>query len=105
VQQQERKLRHTGLDRYVAGWVISEQLGVKKPDPLIFRRAAEQVGSPLNGGWMIGDSATADIAGARNVALRSVWLHRGRVWTEPDYKPDLFADNCPAAIDAVITTG
>jgi putative hydrolase of the HAD superfamily len=40
VEQQERKLRHTGLDREVAGWVISEEAGLRKPDPAIFRFAA-----------------------------------------------------------------
>jgi len=32
VQQQERKLRHTGLDREVAGWVISEGAGPRKQE-------------------------------------------------------------------------
>jgi putative hydrolase of the HAD superfamily len=40
VAQQERKLRHTGLDREVAGWVVSEGAGLRKPDPAIFRFAA-----------------------------------------------------------------
>jgi putative hydrolase of the HAD superfamily len=60
VGQQERKLRHTGLDREVAGWVISEAAGMRKPDPEIFRFAAGRAGRPLNGAWMIGDSAEAD---------------------------------------------
>ena len=62
--QQERKLRHTGLDREVAGWVVSEGAGLRKPDPAIFRFAAEQAGQSLDGAWMIGDCAQADIEGA-----------------------------------------
>lgn len=80
VAQQERKLRHTGLDREVAGWVVSEGAGLRKPDPAIFRFAAAQAGQSLDGGWMIGDSAQADIEGARGVGLPGVWLHRGRPW-------------------------
>ena len=57
VAQQERKLRHTGLDREVAGWVVSEGAGLRKPDPAIFRFAAAQAGQSLDGAWMIGDSA------------------------------------------------
>ena len=64
VAQQERKLRHTGLDREVAGWVVSEGAGLRKPDPAIFRFAAEQAGQSLDGAWMIGDCAQADIEGA-----------------------------------------
>jgi putative hydrolase of the HAD superfamily len=48
--QQERKLRHTGLDLEVAGWVVSEGAGLRKPDPAIFRFAAAQAGQSLDGG-------------------------------------------------------
>jgi putative hydrolase of the HAD superfamily len=45
VAQQERKIRHTALDREVAGWIVSEGAGIRKPDPEIFRLAAAQAGS------------------------------------------------------------
>ena len=60
VAQQERKLRHTGLDREVAGWVVSEGVGLRKPDPAIFQVAAARAGQSLEGAMMIGDSAQAD---------------------------------------------
>ena len=55
--------------REVAGWVVSEGAGVRKPDPAIFLLAAEQAGQSLDGAWMIGDCAEADIEGARSVGL------------------------------------
>jgi len=102
VAQQERKLRHTGLDREVAGWVVSEGAGVWKPDPAIFELAAAQAGQSLDGAWMIGDSAQADIEGARGVGLPSVWLHRGRPWPIPAFEPDHVADSFPDAVDIVL---
>ena len=102
VHQQERKLRHTGLDRHVAGWVISEAAGVKKPDPRIFRLAAEQTGQALSGAWMIGDSAEADIGGAHRLSIPSAWLHRGREWSQRDFRPTVVSDSCPAAIRSVL---
>src|SRR6201986_3545717 len=33
---QESRIRRTGLDRFVADWVISERAGVIKPNPRIF---------------------------------------------------------------------
>lgn len=104
VHQQERKLRHTGLDREVAGWVISDGVGVRKPDPAIFAHAANQVGHDLVGAWIVGDADHADIEGAHNTGIRSVWLHRGRAWSRPEFVPTLTADNCAAAIDAVLKT-
>jgi putative hydrolase of the HAD superfamily len=105
VQQQERKLRHTGLDREVAGWVISEGAGTRKPDPEIFRLAAVQAGQPLRGAWMIGDSAEADIGGARNAGLPGIWLHRGRPWPLTAFQPGHTAGSFPDAVRIVLTSG
>jgi len=102
VQQQERKLRHTGLDREVAGWVISEGAGLRKPDPEIFRFAAARAGQPLDGAWMIGDSAEADISGARDAGLPSVWLHRGRPWPLTTFQPGHTADSFPSAVTIIL---
>jgi putative hydrolase of the HAD superfamily len=102
VAQQERKLRHTGLDREVAGWVISEGAGLRKPDPAIFRLAAEQAGQSLDGAWMIGDSAQADIEGARSAGVPGVWLHRGRPWPLTTVEPGHAADSFPRAVGIVL---
>ncbi len=101
-RQQEAKLRRTGLDEHVAGWVISEAAGFRKPDPRIFRLAARNAGQPLTGAWMIGDSPEADIAGAHHSGLLSVWLHRSREWTLASFAPTLACGSCPDAIDAVL---
>jgi putative hydrolase of the HAD superfamily len=105
VQQQERKLRHAGLDREVAGWVISEGACLRKPDPEIFRFAAARAGQPLDGAWMIGDSAEADISGARDAGLPGVWLHRGRPWPLTAFQPRHTADSFPLAVTIVLTAG
>lgn len=101
-EQQERKLRLTKLDEEVDTWVISEAVGVKKPDPEIFRHAARSAGAPLDGAWMIGDSARADISGAHHLSLRTVWIHRGRPWQEEGFAPSLTADTCEQAIELVV---
>lgn len=101
-RQQEAKIRMTGLDRYLADWVISEEAGVRKPDPHIFAMAADRARQPLRGAWMIGDTPEADIAGAANAGIRSVWLHRGRAWREPRYQPTVTADSAIAALAAVL---
>jgi putative hydrolase of the HAD superfamily len=100
VRQQEAKLRHTGLDRLVAAWVISEGAGVGKPDRRIFELAAEAVGHSLAaGGWMIGDHAAYDVGGGTAAGLRTVWLSRGREWPAAlPYRPTLIAGDCATAI-------
>jgi putative hydrolase of the HAD superfamily len=98
VPQQERKLAATGLDAHVDGWVISEGVGLRKPDPEIFRLAARRAGQPLDGAWMIGDSAEADIAGAVNAGIDSIWLSLGRQWDITEYHPTRIAATFPEAV-------
>jgi putative hydrolase of the HAD superfamily len=104
VEQQERRIRLTGLDRYVADWVISEEAGVSKPNPRIFSLAAQRVRMRLQGAWVIGDSPEADIGGAAATGLRSVWLHRGRDWLDPRFAPTMEAGSLIQALSDVMAT-
>jgi len=100
--QQLEKLRRTGLDRYVADCIVSNEVGVRKPNPRIFAIAAQRVRMSLRDAWMIGDSPEADINGAVAVGIPSVWLHRGRPWPERRYAPTYVADCAIAAISVVL---
>jgi len=102
-RQQEEKIRQTGLDRYLADWVISEEAGVSKPNPRIFGIAADRARMRLSGAWMVGDSPEADIGGASAIGLPSVWLHRGRRWSDSRYAPTQIADGAIAALAAVMS--
>jgi putative hydrolase of the HAD superfamily len=103
-QQQETRIRRTGLDRYVADWVISEQAGVSKPNPRIFALAAQRVRMRLGGAWVVGDSPEADIGGAAAMGLPSVWLHRGRDWLDKRYAPTRVVGNVIQGLSAVMAT-
>ncbi|MEV6699248.1 HAD family hydrolase [Streptomyces sp. NPDC051453] len=96
--QQEAKIRNTGLDQLVQGWVVSESIGHKKPEPEIFHAAAATVRLPLPGAWVIGDSPHADIAGAEALGLRSVWVTDGRPWSQDSYQPTHVAKDVASAI-------
>lgn len=68
--------------------LVSEEEGVWKPDPVIFRRALELTGVNASDAVFVGDSPEHDIAGARAAGIRSVWINRRvRDWPggpEPD---------------------
>ena len=104
VRQQEAKIKKTGLDRYVADWVISEDVGVSKPNPRIFALAAQRVRMRLHDAWVVGDSPEADIGGAATVGLPSIWLHRGRAWVERRFAPTGTADGVIPALAMVMST-
>lgn len=102
--QQESRIRRTGLDRYIADWVISGQAGVSKPNPRIFALAAQRVRMRLGGAWVLGDSPEADIGGAAAMGLPSVWLHRGRDWVDNRFAPTRVVGNVIQGLSAIMST-
>lgn len=73
---QYRKLRSTGLDRYIQRMVISDEIGIQKPDPRIFRYAEQETGAIPETTIMIGDNPDNDIQGALNAGWHAVYLDR-----------------------------
>lgn len=104
VAQQENKMRLMDLNDHVAGTVVSEGVGVRKPDPAIFHLATEAARGSLDGAWMIGDSAEADVAGAANAGLPNVWLRRGRDYPVNTPRPTAIADSFPEAVELVLAS-
>ncbi len=68
------RIASTGLDRYIDGLFISEDMGVTKPDTAFFDICLEQIGEPKSSCIMIGDSLSSDMLGAKNASLKSVWF-------------------------------
>jgi FMN phosphatase YigB (HAD superfamily) len=99
---QRRKLEVTGVIPLVDAWCVSEEAGVRKPEPAIFELAAERCGTNLIGGWMVGDSPEADVAGGQSAGLKTAWIRRGRVWPEDDPMPDLLVDTVAEAATLVL---
>jgi FMN phosphatase YigB (HAD superfamily) len=85
--QQHAKIDALGFRALVDVVVVSDDLGIAKPDPEIFHYAARQAGSTLSDAWMIGDSPVHDIVGAHGVGANTAWIHRGRTWTYESVLP------------------
>jgi HAD superfamily hydrolase (TIGR01662 family) len=75
VEQQE-KLRYLGLEAHVDALVVSEEVGIVKPEAGIFRVALERLQCSAEETVMIGDAWQNDIIGARAAGIRAIWLNR-----------------------------
>ncbi|MCM1542730.1 MAG: HAD family hydrolase [Blautia sp.] len=64
-----------GLAHYFDGIMLSSEQGCKKPSPVFFRRLLEQYGLEPSESIMIGNDEAADIAGARNVGMDTLYIH------------------------------
>ena len=71
------KFEHSGLADCFAHTIISEEVGINKPQPGIFAIALEQNGMKANEVVMVGDSYSSDIAGAKAAGMDQIWLHAG----------------------------
>ncbi len=76
LEEQKEKIACCDIERFVDALVVSEAAGVAKPDPAIFRIALDRLGCREGDAVMIGDSWSADVAGARAAGIRPIWFNR-----------------------------
>lgn len=69
----EQAVKALGLDRFFSGYVVSGAVGLSKPDEKIFRFAERAAKFPSLI-WLVGDSPSADVAGANNAGWHSAYL-------------------------------
>ena len=87
----DEDLRRMGLAERLDVAVFSSELGRRKPDPLMFERALEAVGTAPERALFVGDSRYADVHGAKQMGMRTVQALWFRVdddarGAEPDYE-------------------
>lgn len=73
---QYRKLRSTGLDKFIQRMVISDEIGIQKPDSRIFRHAERATGVNASEAVMIGDNPDNDIKGALSAGWKAIYYNR-----------------------------
>lgn len=72
---QRPRLAASPLGAYTDVVVISDEVGVAKPDPGIFAAALARLGDPpADRVTMVGDSLIADIGGATALGMETVWV-------------------------------
>ncbi|MDE6303822.1 MAG: YjjG family noncanonical pyrimidine nucleotidase [Paramuribaculum sp.] len=74
---QYRKINNTGLLPYIDLTVLSDEIGVNKPNPEIFRHAMQRSGDlDPDRHIMVGDNPATDIAGAVSTGWQAIWFSR-----------------------------
>jgi putative hydrolase of the HAD superfamily len=86
-----QKLDNLGIRHLLSCTLLSEEIGIRKPDPEIFRKAAENLGMKTNQCLYVGDSYENDIIGAANTGMITCWFNPGqapspRTTVKPDFE-------------------
>lgn len=76
---QSSKMQSSGIDGYFDGVILSEDIGVNKPNPEIFQHALRMAGVDAADALMIGDNLEVDIEGAYRVGIDQVFYDVTRV--------------------------
>jgi putative hydrolase of the HAD superfamily len=74
-ESSELKIGNTGIGGYFQNVIISEVVGVNKPDPEIFEHALNLAGAQKSESLMIGDSLVADVYGALNFGMDAIYFN------------------------------
>ena len=72
---QSRKMHAAGIDKYFDELILSEDLGVNKPNRELYDYALQKTGSTLEESLMIGDMFETDIAGAANIGMKQIYYN------------------------------
>jgi 2-haloacid dehalogenase len=72
---QKKRFAASPIASYFQSIVISEEVGIAKPDPRIFAPALEKLGIVAADVLYVGDSVTSDMAAARNAGMDFCWLN------------------------------
>jgi HAD superfamily hydrolase (TIGR01549 family) len=86
---QYQKLETLSIHHFFECIVLSEDLGVRKPDPGIFWRATELLGVRPDACLYVGDSYACDVVGGKQAGMRVCWFNPGRQAAPGDVLPDL----------------
>jgi YjjG family noncanonical pyrimidine nucleotidase len=80
----EIKIGDTGLRPYFDLILSAEDVGVNKPNPLVFKTALQKTNAQAAESLMIGDSFEADILGAQRVGMHTLHFNPKRAPKKPE---------------------
>lgn len=86
---QQKRLENTQTAAFFEWVVVSEIVGVAKPDPAIFEYALAQMGEPVERSriLMVGDTLASDILGANQAGIDSCWFNPHQQPNTTDIRP------------------
>lgn len=90
---QNTKIDKLNLRKYMKTIIISEEVGIRKPDPQIFHLALSKINSNNKTTLFVGDNPLIDIKGAIDSSLIPIWLSHGQVWNIKNYIPKYIINN------------
>lgn len=85
---QDRRLRKSPISGYFEAIIISEEVGLAKPDPAIFELLFDQISfKDKRRALIVGDSLSSDIQGGLRFGIDTCWYHAGSAANGTEISP------------------
>ena len=88
----KKDLERVGMLGFFDATVFSSEIGIRKPDPRIFREALARIGTEPTETVFVGDRLFDDVTGAQGVGMRAVHTRQFRADVDPTIVPDVTID-------------
>jgi putative hydrolase of the HAD superfamily len=82
IRMQSKKIETLEIESYFQKIVISEEVGVNKPDPKTFLAALDGLDVDPEEAWFVGDHPEKDIMGAQRLGMQAFWMEGWQDWPE-----------------------
>jgi putative hydrolase of the HAD superfamily len=86
---QYKKIEAIGIDNLLLCVLISDEIGIRKPDQGIFLRAAQLLGCYPDECLFVGDSFSADVVGAKAAGMLACWYNPELLPEEDELRADI----------------
>ncbi|EKQ56670.1 MULTISPECIES: YjjG family noncanonical pyrimidine nucleotidase [unclassified Clostridium] len=85
---QDKRIRKSIISKYFEDIIISEEVGVSKPNPKIFELSLNNINyRNKEKVLMVGDSLTSDILGGLNFGIDTCWFNPSNIINKTEIKP------------------
>lgn len=88
VKLQKPRIVNSRIGKYISDIIVSEEVGVSKPNPEIFNVLLEKINRKPKEAVMIGDSLEKDMKGAKNAQIQTIWYNPVNQMNTSDIYPD-----------------
>lgn len=86
-QRQKAKIINAGLNSCFEVIIISEEVGLRKPDKRIFELALKRLNVQPESAFFVGDNIELDIGGCQNANIKGIWFNPHKAKNESGIKP------------------
>ncbi|PFE05341.1 2-haloalkanoic acid dehalogenase [Bacillus cereus] len=86
-QRQKAKIINTNLNNCFDIIIISEEVGLSKPDKRIFELALNKLNVSPEAALFVGDDIEKDISGCQNANIKGIWFNPHMIKNDTEIKP------------------